>query len=877
MIFQRFFFWFSFCRLAILLVVAFGIGACTQEDRTADQRPDSTALEPKPKTTLELSDDTEVTFSKHIAPIVVENCVTCHRPGASAPFSLLTYDDVRERARQIARVTESRFMPPWLPERGEIRFVAERRLSETEIETIRRWVDAGAPEGDRRDLPPVPTFASDWQLGPPDLIVKLEKPYTLPASSEGDVYRNFVMPLPLSRRRNLRGLEVRPGNPRVVHHAILGVDRTTLSQSLDRATPEPGYGDMDSSGSQMVDGQIFAWTPGKEPQMIRDGMAARVYPNSDLVIQLHMVPSGKPETIQPQIGLYFTDERPKLFPWVFIVDSHRIDIPAGKKDYLIEESFVTPVDVDVMTVYPHAHYLGKDMHGFLILPNGAKKTLIHIKDWDFNWQTDYQFVKPNPVPAGSKIVMRYTYDNSSDNVRNPNSPPKRVKIGNRSSDEMGQLILQVLPRNEADRTRLQLAFFRYKAKLRPRTWEAHSNLAKTLGQEDQFDEAIASYETAVALAPKYADLHDEFARLLEKAGKFDRAERHYVRATRLSPGFAVPYDNYGRMLARLGRDSEAEVQFQLSVKADPAYHLAHNDLGFMALKARRVEDAKRHFETAIRLRPDYAEAHFHLTEIYLSKGDMKRALVHAGVVEVERPEPPRLLELATAFSIAGAIDEAIRILTRVLQRDNEYGPAYAKLGYFYLQKGDHKKAVEYLESGVEFADDPVDAYVNLGSAFAQGHRYDEAISYFEKALNLRPNDMTTLHNLGVVAENQGQLLDAVEYYRRAAATHPGIKDREHFQITMKLARILATSANGAVRDGKEAVRLAERCAKATQYRHPGVLDTLAAAYADVGNFKIAVRWQKKAVDNATEEMRAALETRLQLYQTGKPYRESARK
>lgn len=399
-------------------------------------------------------------FNKHIAPIVFKNCTPCHRPEESGPFSLLTYKDVKKRARQIVRVTESRFMPPWLPASTGERFLDEKRLEDREIKLIRRWVEDGAIEGNPEDLPAQPKFTHGWQLGPPDLILELPERYTLPAEGT-DVFRNFVIPLPISRPRYVRAVELRPGNPQIIHHAVTGVDRSGVSRQEDSKDEEPGYPGMEMKGSQIIDGHYFTWTPGKEPFKGNEGMAAQLHPNSDVILQLHMLPNGKREPIRPKLGLFFTDEPPTIHPYVLILELEKIDIPAGKSDYMDTDTYKTLMDFEILAVYPHAHYLGKEVEAYALLPDGTKQWLVHIPEWDFNWQTDYQFRDRVTVPAGSTLTMRWTYDNSSGNVRNPNRPPKRVRHGDRSFDEMGQLFIRVLPTNEEDRRKMREQYLRH--------------------------------------------------------------------------------------------------------------------------------------------------------------------------------------------------------------------------------------------------------------------------------------------------------------------------------------------------------------------------------------------------------------------------------
>jgi hypothetical protein len=366
-------------------------------------------------------------------------------------------------------------MPPWLPEPGFGDFVGERRLTGPEIETIRRWVEQGALEGNRADLPPLPEVVDDWQLGKPDLVVTLPEPYILPGGGP-DVIRNFVIPLSSSVRRirYVRAVEFRPGNPRFIHHAVVAIDQTLSSRRLDAKDPGPGFEGMDVGRAHPPDGQMVVWTPGMVPFGNSGGTVWRLEPESDLVLQLHMVPAGKPEMIQPTIGFYFA-EGPGAGPPLYLMRLYAdeaLDIPPGEKDFVVTDTIEVPADVEVLSVYPHAHYLAQTTEAWAMLPDGTKQWLIRIPQWDFDWQDMYRYATPIPLPRGTTVTMRYSYNNSAENVRNPNRPPKRVTAGDRSSDEMAHLWLQVRPRRAEDLPVLQDARFRHSVTPQPRRPDA---------------------------------------------------------------------------------------------------------------------------------------------------------------------------------------------------------------------------------------------------------------------------------------------------------------------------------------------------------------------------------------------------------------------
>jgi len=395
----------------------------------------------------------EVTWSLDIAPIIASECLDCHGESPSAPFQLLSYEDAAERADLIARVTSLRRMPPWLPGDGHGTFEGERILTDREVQLFTAWWENGALHGTPSLDGLVSGIEPEWDPGDPDLTLTLPS-YDLPAEGR-DVYRNLVVEIPVEEARWVEYVELRPGSRAAVHHARMMVDETRSSRELDLQDPAPGFDGMDLlSNAGNPDGHFIGWTPGKTRLPPLDGMAWRLEPGTDLVVQLHMQTSGKPQEVTAEVDFYFTDQPPTRYPAVLVISTLQIDIPAGIPDYSVSNSFTLPVDVDVLSVYPHAHYLGKDLRATAVLPSGEELSLIHIPDWDFNWQDDYRFRDPVHLPAGTTILKQFSFDNSLSNRNNPNDPPKRVIYGSNSDDEMADLILQVLPRSEADRDEL---------------------------------------------------------------------------------------------------------------------------------------------------------------------------------------------------------------------------------------------------------------------------------------------------------------------------------------------------------------------------------------------------------------------------------------
>lgn len=373
------------------------------------------------------------TFNKDIAPILYKNCSNCHRPGEVAPFALLTYQDASKRAKQIAAITQAHVMPPWKAIRGYGEFRDERTLSDQQIAAIRNWADHGAPEGDPNQKPILPKFPDGWLGGQPDQVFKMTKAFTVPAEG-ADVFRCFVIPTNTTDDTYVKMTEFRPGNARIVHHAILFLDSSHEGRKKE-STPGEGYDCVGGPGLDIT-GALGGWAPGTQTAPLEAGVAQIVKKDSDVILQLHYHLDGKPETDQSSFGLTFSKEPPTKGLTLFVLGNQKIDIPAGESHYLVKASGVLPMDAEAISVFPHAHYLCKDMKVTAQLPDGSVKPLIWIKDWDFNWQGSYRYSSPVKLPQGTKLSMEYIYDNSSANPHNPSNPPQEVKFGEQTTNEM---------------------------------------------------------------------------------------------------------------------------------------------------------------------------------------------------------------------------------------------------------------------------------------------------------------------------------------------------------------------------------------------------------------------------------------------------------
>lgn len=566
---------------------------------------------------------TAPTFTRDVAPILFRSCAPCHRPGEAAPFSLLTYADAKSHAGLIATLTERRIMPPWLPAADDPKFADDLRLSNAEITLLKDWATQGAIEGNPADLPPKPQFVEGWQLGKPDVIVKATKAYALAAGGT-DTYWNFVFRSPVDRPRWLKAIEIRPGDKRLVHHANVLVDRGQTAR-LQEKTPGSGFGGMELTIESELfdpDSHFLFWKPGSAPYVEPDGMAIRLDKNTDLVLNTHLQPSGKPETLQPTLGLYFTDKPATLHPILLQMENDRqLDIPAGAKNFVVTDDFTLPVDVTLLAIYPHAHYLGQDLEATATLPDGKSETLIHIPRWDLNWQAVFRYADGMPLPAGTRITMRFTYDNSADNVRNPNHPPQRVMAGNRASDEMAHLWLQVLPTaadagNGADpRAQIQEAMARHHLDKNPDDFEAHYNLAALLQARGDVAGSHTQFSEAVRIRPTDAAANNGLGAALLAAGRAPQAIPFLQTALKARPDYFDAHYNLGNALATLGDFRGALEQFREAVRLHPDDADAEANLGSALAETGNVKEARAHFERALKLNPNHQLARENLQQL----------------------------------------------------------------------------------------------------------------------------------------------------------------------------------------------------------------------------------------------------------------------
>ena len=557
------------------------------------------------------------TFSRDIAPIIYTNCVPCHhasdRGEHSRAFALSSYEQVKEHRDAIVSATESRRMPPWLPEAGYGDFADDRCwLSEIQIQLIKTWARA------RRARRPAGRCATSTavfrrlQLGKPDLVIEATREVSIPASGP-DVFWNFVFSPDIKTVRYVRAIEINPGSGvDLVHHAnvILDPARTGRRQESSPGAGFPGMDLMLAHSPLEVPSHFLFWKPGARPWIEPDGLAWKLKPGTDLVLNAHFMPMGMSMAVKPSIGLYFTDKPPTRLPiLVELENDEALDIPAGARAFTVTDEFRLPVDVDLLAVYPHAHYLGHVLEGYATLPDGRREWLVRIPDWNPDWQAVFHYQKPVVLPKGTVLRMRYSFDNSAANPRNPHSPPERVVGGNQATDEMAHLWLQLVPRGSPDeRLQIEAALLEHRVEKYPRDFQSRLALGALLLARLDPAGAAKVLEQAVRIDPGQEEARRYLGMSLEALGRRADATEQLRIAVRLDPDDTQARYNLARLLVKSGKIEEAVAIFRSIVREAPNNAQYHDELGELLLRQNEPALAIDEFNAALALDPSLASA-----------------------------------------------------------------------------------------------------------------------------------------------------------------------------------------------------------------------------------------------------------------------------
>jgi hypothetical protein len=377
----------------------------------------------------------EVTYARDAAPILNRRCLSCHRPGQIGPVSLEGYERASAWAPEIKRYVKSRRMPPWKPVSRDVAYAHDRRLPEVEIETLSRWADAGAPLGDPKDLPAPPVFPQGWALGEPDLVLEPPEAFDVAASGE-DEYRGFVLPTGLQEDRYVTAVEFHPGNPRVVHHIMTYIDVSGVCRKRDAQDPVPGFNSKGTGPGFFPAGDLGGWGPGTQPRGLPPGYGWLLPKGADIVMEVHYHKTGRPERDRTRIGLHLAKVPPARRVRSAIALNMTFAIPPGAERHRVTSQWTAPQDVQALAVIPHMHLLGREIDVTARFPDGSARTLVKIDDWDFTWQEAYYFREPLALPRGTRVTVTSWFDNRAENPRNPNRPPREVRFGINTTDEM---------------------------------------------------------------------------------------------------------------------------------------------------------------------------------------------------------------------------------------------------------------------------------------------------------------------------------------------------------------------------------------------------------------------------------------------------------
>lgn len=387
------------------------------------------------------------TYTANVQPIIIQNCATpCHHPGGVGPFSLMTYEDVAKRGKFIAKVTQSHYMPPFPADRQFQHYANERGLSDAEINMIQAWVKGGMIRGQGPGVQGEGHAQSFYSLSPapqaPNLVLRM-KPYAIKGDGRED-FRYFHVPMKLEKDVWVEAIEFVPGNRKLLHHSRLMVDSTGTMAGIDGMSEDDGHL-RDFQKTPLSDEFLYGWVPGNDRVTFPTGAAKRIRAGSDLILNIHYAPSAKADRDQSEVRLYFAQKPVERVVQTLTLTENNITnqpfrLPAQTQPAFYMNYGPLPEAVQLLSVLPHMHRLGRSVKAFAITPDGDAINLININSWDYNWQLTYFFRQPLTLPKGSIILAEAHYDNTDGNPLNPSHPARTVGYGWNSTDEMMNLV-----------------------------------------------------------------------------------------------------------------------------------------------------------------------------------------------------------------------------------------------------------------------------------------------------------------------------------------------------------------------------------------------------------------------------------------------------
>ena len=634
-----------------------------------------------------------VTYKNAIAGIVQRNCRSCHRNGGAGPFALESYADVSRHIGTVREVVEAGQMPSWPPVAGFGSFAHSRELSEDDLKLILDWISSGYPEGEG-SVDVVADLSSVASEREPDLIVKLAEPFVAPASGE-DVFRNFVVPLGLKDKVYATAMEFRPNVRGAIHHATFVQDTAGVGRSLDQQDLTSGFEGI--AGGMSAGDHFVGWTPGKVAKGFGDGLAWTLQPGADLIVQLHLLPTGKEEVVQPEIAFWLTDVPPRLESATLHMSATDISIPADEPSHVVTRNVKLPVACKAVSIYPHAHFLCKEVKVFAILPDQTPAPLIWIKPWNFDWQDEYFFTTPVELPAGSEIRMQFVYDNSSTNDRNPFAPPETVEWGSRSSDEMADVWIKLVPDDQS----------------------------------------------------KVAMLRDAFDRL-----EIENLKKGYEFELSRDPSDFVANSRLGHLLVSEGRAAEALPLLSAALKVDPtSWSVLHNlGLAYFASTPADLPRALKCFQLALDSNPDFVPARRGMATVLAMSGQVEESLNHFSQYLEARPEDAEVRgNFGVVLARLGRSDEAEREYRRALSDDPRNVSTCANLASLLERTGKSDDAAAVLQSGIDADSGSVRLRLALAALFQRRNQPEAALRLLTEVLKLDPENVDALTALEVLS------------------------------------------------------------------------------------------------------------------------------